>query len=87
MIVPVPLGGVNAILTEDVSNTVAVPMVGAPDIVVIDVDALEATDVPVKLVAVTEKVYGVFGVNPDIIIGDDEPVAITVVVLELLVTV
>ena len=33
MIVPVPLGAVKATLTEDVLTTVAVPMVGALDIV------------------------------------------------------
>ena len=56
MIVPVPLGAVNATLTVVVLNTVAVPIVGAPDFVVTDVDALDDADVPPELVAVTEKV-------------------------------
>ena len=51
-------------------------MVGEPDMVVTAVDALDATDVPPELVAVTEKVYGVFGVNPETVIGDDVPVPI-----------
>ena len=37
-------------------DTVAVPIVGAPDFVVTDVDVLDATDVPPELVAVTVKV-------------------------------
>ena len=56
MIVPVPVGTVKAILTELILDTVAVPIVGAPDIVVTDVDALDATDVPPELVAVTVNV-------------------------------
>ena len=56
MIVPVPLGAVNATLTAVVLDTVAVPIVGAPDIVVTDVDELDATEVPPELVAVTVNV-------------------------------
>ena len=56
MIVPVPLGDVKETLTEDESNTVAVPIVGAPEAVVTEVDELDATDVPPELVAVTVNV-------------------------------
>ena len=76
MIVPVPLGAVKAILTAVELDTVATPIVGALDFVVTEVDALDATDVPPELIAVTEKVYGVFGVNPETEIGDDEPVLV-----------
>ena len=61
---------------EEISNTVAVPIVGAPDTVVFVVDALDDADVPPELVAVTVNVYGVFDVNPDTVIGDVEPVAV-----------
>ena len=40
------------------------------------VDALDETDVPPELVAVTVNVYGVFAVNPVTFIGDDVPVPI-----------
>ena len=76
MIVPVPLGAVKAILTAVELDTVATPIVGALDFVVTEVDALDATDVPPELIAVTENVYGVFGVNPETEIGDDEPVLV-----------
>ena len=76
MIVPVPLGGVNAILTELILDTVAVPIVGALGFVVTEVDALDETDVPPELVAVTVNVYGVFEVNPNTVIGEDDPVAV-----------
>jgi hypothetical protein len=56
VIVPVPLGAVKATLTAVALETVAVPMVGAFDIVVTAVDALDATDVPPELVAVIENV-------------------------------
>ena len=52
--------------------------------VVTDVDALDATDVPPELVAVTINVYAVFAANPDTVMGDDEPVPVSP---ELLVTV
>ena len=42
-------------------------------------------DVPPELVAVTENVYDVFGVNPDTEIGEDVPVPVKPP--ELLVTV
>ena len=76
MIVPVPLGAVKAILTAVELDTVATPIVGALDFVVTEADALDATDVPPELIAVTENVYGVFGVNPNTVIGDDEPVPV-----------
>ena len=56
MIFPVPLGAVNATLTEVVLNTVAAPIDGEVGFVVTDVDALDATDIPPKLVAVTVNV-------------------------------
>ena len=56
MIIPVPLGAVKATFIVVEPDTVAVPMVGAPDIVDTDVDAPDATDVPPELVAVTVKV-------------------------------
>ena len=57
MIVPLPpLGAVKATLITVVLDTVAVPIVGEPDIVVTAVDALDATDVPPELVAVTVNV-------------------------------
>ena len=57
-------------------DTVAVPMVGAFVNVVTSIDALDETDVPPELVALTVNVYGVFGVNPDTVIGEDVPVPI-----------
>ena len=54
--VPVPLGGVKAILTAVELDTDVVPMVGAFGFVVTEVDALDATDVPPELVAVTVNV-------------------------------
>ena len=76
MIVPLPLGGVNATLTAVVLDTVAVPIVGVLVFVVTAVDALDEFDVPPELVAVTENVYIVFDDNPDILIGEDEPVPV-----------
>ena len=76
MIIPVPLGAVKETLTEDESNTVAVPMVGEPDFVVTKDDALDDADVPPELVAVIENVYGVLEVNPDTVIGEDVPVPV-----------
>ena len=57
-------------------DTIAVPMVGAPVSVVTEIDALDETDVPPELVAVTKNVYGVFPDNPDTAIGDDVPVPV-----------
>ena len=74
--VPVPLGAVKETETSDELDAVAVPMVGGPDTVVTEDDALDETDVPPELVEVTEKVYEVFAVNPDTFIGDDEPVPV-----------
>ena len=76
MIVPVPLGAVKATLTAFVLDTVTEPIVGEFDNVVAKDDALDETDVPVALVAVTVNVYGVLGVNPDTVIGDDVPVPV-----------
>ena len=73
--VPVPLGEVKATLTAVELEAVAVPIVGALVLVVDAYDAL-GTDVPPELVAVTVKVYGVLGVNPDTLIGEDEPVPV-----------
>ena len=56
MIVPVPLGAVKVTLTAVELDTVAVPIVGEPDMVVTAVDADDATDVPPELVAVTVNV-------------------------------
>ena len=56
MIVPVPVGAVKETLTAVEPDTVALPIVGALDIVVTAVDALDATDVPPELVAVTVNV-------------------------------
>ena len=56
MIVPFPLGAVKATLTAVVLETVAVPMVGDPDMVVTAVDADDDADVPPELVAVTVNV-------------------------------
>jgi hypothetical protein len=56
VIVPVPLGAVKAILTAVALETVAVPIVGAPDTVVTADDADDAVDVPPELVAVTVNV-------------------------------
>ena len=76
MIVPVPLGAVKAILTTVELDTVAEPIVGALVRVVTEVDAPDETDIPPEFVEVTVNVYGVFGVNPDTEIGDDEPVLV-----------
>ena len=56
MIVPVPLGAVKATLTAVELDTVAVPIVGEPDMVVTADDALDAIEVPPELVAVTVNV-------------------------------
>jgi hypothetical protein len=75
VIIPVPLGAVKAILTAVELDTVAEPIVGAPDMVVAD-DEFDSIDVPPELVAVTVNVYGVFAVNPVTFIGDDVPVPV-----------
>jgi hypothetical protein len=54
--VPVPLGAVKATLTAVAVNTVDAPMVGELGCVVTEVDAVDATDVPPELVAVTVNV-------------------------------
>ena len=56
MIVPVPPGAVKGILTTVELDTVAEPIVGAFGFVVTDVDALDGSDVPVEIVAVTVNV-------------------------------
>ena len=76
MIVPVPLGEIKATLTAVVLVTVAVPIVGEPDIVVTAVDAFDGIDVPDALVAVTVNVYGVLDDKPDTVIGEDVPVPV-----------
>ena len=76
MIVPVPLGAVKATLTAVELDTVAVPIVGVPDMVVTADDVFDGRDVPPELVEVTVNVYIVFGVNPDTVIGDDVPVPV-----------
>jgi hypothetical protein len=53
-----------------------VPIVGALGFVVTDDDELDELDVPPELVADTVNVYAVFGVNPDIVMGVDEPVPV-----------
>ena len=74
--VPFPLGAVKATLTAVVLDTVVIPIVGDPDIVVFAIDSLDETDVPPEFVAETENVYIVFGVNPETLIGEDEPVPV-----------
>ena len=54
--VPVPLGAVKETVTAVEPDTVAVPIVGAFGFVVTDVDELDAPDVPLEFVAVTENV-------------------------------
>ena len=54
--VPVPLGAVKSTLIAVALETVAVPMVGALDIVVTEDGADDADDVPPELVAVTVNV-------------------------------
>jgi hypothetical protein len=76
VIVPVPLERLKATFAEVELSIVAVFMDGVLGVVVIDVDVLDAIDVPPELVAVTEKVYEVFDSNPDTIIGDDVPVPV-----------
>ena len=76
MIVPVPLGAVKATFIDDELDTITLPIVGGPDTVVTEDDALDETDVPPELVAVTENVYGIFDVNPETLIGDDVPVPV-----------
>ena len=51
-----PIGAVNATLTAVELDTVAVPIVGEFVLVVTAVDALDATEVPPELVAVTVNV-------------------------------
>ena len=58
-------------------NTVAIPIIGEPGIVDTVIDEPDDTDVPPEFVAETVNVYGVFGVNPDTVIGEDEPVAVS----------
>ena len=55
---------------------VAVPIVGEFVNVYTDSDEPDDTDVPPEFVAVTVNVYGVLGVNPDTVIGEDVPVPV-----------
>jgi hypothetical protein len=57
----VPTGGVKATLMEVELKTIGVPIVGAL----------------LELVAVTVNEYIVSGVNPDTVIGEDVPIAIS----------
>ena len=72
-----PLGWVNSTLTEVALNNVAVPIIGGFGFVVTEVVALDVMDVPPEFVEVTVNVYGVFGVNPETMIGDVEPVDVS----------
>ena len=75
MIVPVPpLGAVNETETAVELDTIAEPIVGALGGVVTEDDALDETDVPPELVAVTEKVYDVFPDNPETDIAETDVV-------------
>jgi len=67
---------VNDTLAELLDNTVADTPVGADGTVVIDVDAVEADDVPLAFVAVTVNVYAVPAVNPLTVIDDAVPVPV-----------
>jgi hypothetical protein len=60
------------VLDDDVADTA----VGAAEIVIIDVDAEEAPEVPPVPVAVTVNVYDVPAVNPDTAIVVDVLVAV-----------
>ena len=67
---------VNDTVAEVLDDVVADTPVGADGIVVIDVDAVEAEDVPPEFVAVTVNVYAVPAVNPLTVIGDVVPVPV-----------
>jgi hypothetical protein len=71
--VPLPVGAVKEILTELELDTVATRSVGALGLVLTSVDVVDESDVPPELVAVIVNVYGVFEVNPETVIGEDEP--------------
>ena len=78
VIVPLPpLGWVKATLilfTFDTDSVILI--VGALGIVVTVDDSTDGSDVPLVFVADTVNVYTVFGVNPDTVIGEVEPVPI-----------
>ena len=81
MIIPLPLGGVKAMLTEVLSVTVTIPRVGGSEIVYIEDDIFDTLNTMgllgiICLIADTVNVYSVFGVNPDTVIGDDVPIPI-----------
>ena len=63
-------------MLEDVVADTPVGADGIADVVVIEVDAVEAEDVPPEFVAVTVNVYDVPLVNPLIVIDDALPVAV-----------
>jgi len=67
---------VKATLAVVLDDAVAETPVGAAEIVVTEVDAEDELDVPLVFVAVTVNVYAVPEVNPDTVIGDDEPVPV-----------
>ena len=67
---------VNATLAVLLDDDVADTPVGALGAVVTELDTDDAEDVPLVFVAVTVNVYAVPEVNPDTVIGDDEPVPV-----------
>jgi hypothetical protein len=67
---------VNEILAELLEAAVAETSVGALGAVIIGDDADDAVEGPPAFVAVTVNVYDVTLVNPVIVIGEDDPVAV-----------
>jgi hypothetical protein len=67
---------VKEILAELLEAVVAETSVGALGAVIIDGDADDKPEVPPVFVAVTVNVYEVPLVNPVIVMGEDEPVAV-----------
>ena len=76
MIIPVPLGAVKETRIVVELDTEILFIVGAFDNVVASIEATDEMDVPLEFVEVAIIVYGVFGVNPDTVIGEDVPVPI-----------
>ena len=71
-------GGVNVSEADVALVTVAVPTVGAPGTCVCtELDGALDGPVPAALVAATVKVYATPEVSPVMVIGEDEPVAVT----------
>ena len=67
---------VNDTFAEVLDDATAETPVGALGVVTIDDVAEEAPDVPFALLAVTTNVYEVPDDKPDIVMGDDVPVAV-----------